>query len=289
MMAKKCFEPGCMNEVEYACKCSSLETLLCGEHIREHVNLPHGVHNLESIFMQLYEGTKEAILEFLTKEKLKYSELRRNIIDSYIHNSENDFGDFTSKLDCYSDEINDFFAKISQATKLLKSEEDPILGLLSLQPQEAIEKVKLMTIASRNWYNGAKLFYIFKEKLKSLNRPFFTEICGAYLEIRNMQNATEIDNKIKKVASIELADAKDSTSLIINENIDSLKGLANKPIKNTPENKASLLNFQISTVSSDLDSKQKEPENALNAIDSTTTKQIHLHNSTSKRQAILFW
>ncbi|CAG9335165.1 unnamed protein product [Blepharisma stoltei] len=73
MMAKKCFEPRCMNEVEHSCKCSSLETLLRREHIGEHVNLPNRVHSLESIFMQPYVGTKEAILEFLTKEKSKYS------------------------------------------------------------------------------------------------------------------------------------------------------------------------------------------------------------------------
>ncbi|CAG9335150.1 unnamed protein product [Blepharisma stoltei] len=274
-MGKKCFEPECMNEVEHACKCSSPDTLLCGEHIGEHVNLPNRAHNLESIFMQPYEGTKEAILEFLTKEKSKYSELKSKIIDSYIHNSEKDFGNFTIKLDCYSDEINDFFVKISQTQKLLKSEEDPILGLLSLQPQEAIEKVKLMIIASRYWYNGAKLFYIFKQKLNSLNRSFFTEICGAHLEKRNMQNTPEMDNKIRKPTSIESANAKDSISLIINENSDSLKEPenANKPIKNTPENKLSLLNSQIS---SDFNSKPKETESALSFIDILRNKTAEI-------------
>ncbi|CAG9332830.1 unnamed protein product [Blepharisma stoltei] len=48
MMAKNCFEPGCMNEVGHA-----------------HANLPNRAHNLDSIFMQPYEGTKEAFLEFI--------------------------------------------------------------------------------------------------------------------------------------------------------------------------------------------------------------------------------
>ncbi|CAG9322829.1 unnamed protein product [Blepharisma stoltei] len=158
------------------------------------------------MFMQPCEGTKEAILEFLAKEKSKFSELRRKIIDSFrqrLPNSEKDLGDFT-KLDCYLDEIKDLIAKISQASKLLKSEQDPILGLLSLQPQEAIEKVKLMTTASRDWYNGAKLFNVFNQKLESLNRSFFTEICGSCLDKSNMQNTPEMLNK-SKAASLEPA------------------------------------------------------------------------------------
>ncbi|CAG9311985.1 unnamed protein product [Blepharisma stoltei] len=280
MMANKCFEPGCVNEVEYACKCSSPETLLCGEHIGEHANLPHKAHNLESIFMQPCEGTKEAILEYLTKEDSKCSELRRKIIDSFsqrLSNSEKDL-DFTRKLDCYLDEINDFFAKISQVSKLLKSEQDPILGLLSLYPQEAIEKVKLMTIANRDWYNGAKLFCIFNQKLESLNRSFFTEICGAYLENRNMQNTPDMHNKTNKPASIEPANVKDSISLIINENSESSKGPENvsKPIKLTLENETSLLNSQISTASNDLNNKSKETECALKVIETLRNKTAEI-------------
>ncbi|CAG9322839.1 unnamed protein product [Blepharisma stoltei] len=203
MMVKKCFVPGCMNEAGQLCKCSSPEILLCEEHTGEHVNLPNRAHNLESIFMQPCEGTKEAILEFLAKEKSKFSELRRKIIDSFrqhLPNPEKGLGDFT-KLDCYLDEINDLIAKFSQTSKLLKSE-DPILGLLSLQPQEAIEKIKLMTTVSRDWYNGARLFIIFNQKLENLNRSFFTEICGAYLDKSNMQNTPEMLNK-SKAASLE--------------------------------------------------------------------------------------
>ncbi|CAG9328043.1 unnamed protein product [Blepharisma stoltei] len=273
MMAKKCFKSGCMNEVEYACKCSPPETLSCEVHVVEHVNLPNTAHNLESIFMHPCEGTKEAILEFLTIENSKYSDLRRKIIDSFsqhLPHLEEDLGDFTSKLDCYSDEINNFFAKISQASKLLKSEQDPILGLLSFHPLEAIEKVKLMTITSRDWYKGAKLFYIFNQKLESLNRSFFTEICGAYLEIRNMRNTPEMHNKTSEPTNIELANVKDSISLIINENKGSEK--VNKSIKKSLENEASLLNTQISTVSNDLNSKPIEAENSLNIIDTLRNK-----------------
>ncbi|CAG9320687.1 unnamed protein product [Blepharisma stoltei] len=250
MMAKKCFKPGCMNEVEYACKCSFPETLLCIEHIGEHEKLPNRVHNVESIFMQPCEGTKEAILEFLTKENSKFSELRKIIIDSSsqcLSNSEKDLGDFLSKLDCYVDEINHFFAKISQATNLLKSEQDPILRLLSLQPQEAIEKMKLMTIASRDWYNGAKLFYIFNQKLESLNRSFFTEIFKAYLEKRDMQNASVMHNKTSKPTSIESANVK-----------------------------ASLLNSHISNAANDLKRVPNKTESALNDIDILRNKTAEI-------------
>ncbi|CAG9322832.1 unnamed protein product [Blepharisma stoltei] len=271
MMAKKCFVPGCMNEAGYACKCSSPEILLCEEHIGEHVNLSNRAHNLESMFMQPCEGTKEAILEFLAKEKSKFSELRRKIIDSFrprLPNPEKDLGGFT-KLDCYLDEINDFIAKISQTSKLLKSEEDPILGLLSLQPQEAIEKIKLMATAIRDWCNGARLFIIFNQKLESLNRSFFTEICGAYLDKSNMQNTPEMLNK-SKAASVEPANVKDSISLIINENFESLKKSenANKPIR--------LLNFQISAVSNYLNNKSIETESALSVIDTLRNKTAEI-------------
>ncbi|CAG9316863.1 unnamed protein product [Blepharisma stoltei] len=281
MIAKKCFGPGCVNEVGYACKCSSPETLSCEVHAVEHANLPNRSHNLESIFMQPCEGTKEAILEFLTKENSKYSELRRKIIESFSQRlfiSEKDLGDFKNKLDCCSDEINDFFAKISQATKLLKSEQDPILRLLSLQPQEAIEKVNLMTIPSREWYKGAKLFYIFNQKLDSLNRSFFTEICGAYLEKKNMQNIPEMYNKIIKSANIESENVKDLISLIINENSETLKDPenVNKPIKNNSEIETSLHNSQISTVSNDLNRKPNETESTLNAIGTLRNKAAEI-------------
>ncbi|CAG9322837.1 unnamed protein product [Blepharisma stoltei] len=271
MMVKKCFVPGCMNEAGHSCKCSSPETLLCGEHIGEHVNLPNRAHNLESIFMQPCEGTKEAILEFLAKENSKFSELRRKIIDSFrqrLPNSEKDLGDFT-KLDCYLDEINDLIAKISQTSKLLKSE-DPILGLLSLQPQEAIEKVKLMTKNSRDWYNGAKLFIIFNQKLESLNRSFFTEICGSYLDKSNMQNTPEMHNKNKAASVANVNNSISMISMIINENCGSLKRSekASKPIK--------LLNSQISTASNDLNNKSKETESALSVIDTLRNKTAEI-------------
>ncbi|CAG9317524.1 unnamed protein product [Blepharisma stoltei] len=59
MMAKKCFEPGCTNEVEHACFCSSPETLSCEVHAVEHLKLPNRAHNLESIFMQPCDGNIE--------------------------------------------------------------------------------------------------------------------------------------------------------------------------------------------------------------------------------------
>ncbi|CAG9324196.1 unnamed protein product [Blepharisma stoltei] len=272
MMAKKCFMPGCMNEVEHACKCSSPETLMCGEHIGEHVNLPNRAHNIESIFMQPYEGTKEAVLEFLAKENSKCSELRRKIIDSIsqrLPNSEKDLEEFIGKLYCYLDEINEFFAKISQASKLLKSEQDPILGLLSLQPQEAIEKAKLMNIASRNWCNGAKLFYTINKKLEGLNRSFFTEIYRAYLEKRNVQNTPETHDKISKPTSIESANVNDSISLIINENSGCLKiRKENKAIKIPQENETSLLNSQMNAATNNL--------NASNIIDTLRNKTAEI-------------
>ncbi|CAG9335827.1 unnamed protein product [Blepharisma stoltei] len=272
MMAKKCFESGCINEVEYSCKCSSPETSSCEVHIGKHINLPNGAHNLESTFIQPYEGTKEAILEFLTKENSKYSELRRKIIDFFSQcpfNLKRNLRDFRKKLDDCSGEINDFFAKISQVKKLSKLEQDPILGLLVLQPGEALEKVKLMTIAMKDLYNSARFFYIINEKLASLNRPFVKEKWDSHLENMNVQNTPEVYDK-----TIESANVKDS----INENIESLKGCENlnKPVKKSLENKASLLNSQISIASDNLNSKSNELEIALNFTDTLRNKTAEI-------------
>ncbi|CAG9330130.1 unnamed protein product [Blepharisma stoltei] len=261
-MKKKCFESGCTYEVEYSCKCSSPETLSCKVHIGKHLSLQNRTHGLESMFSQPCEGTKEAILEFLTIENSKYSELRRKIIDSYSQcpfNLKRNLRDFTKKLDDCSGEINDFFAKISQIQKVSKLEQDPILGLLVLQPREAVEKVRFMIKAMKDWYNAARFFYIITEKLASLDRSFVKEKCDAHLENMNMQNNPELYNKTRVLANV-----KDSVSLI--KNVNSLKRHKNvkKPIKNPPENKASLLNFKISTASNDLKSKPKGKKRVLN-------------------------
>ncbi|CAG9329511.1 unnamed protein product [Blepharisma stoltei] len=276
MMTKKCFESGCTNEVEYSCKCSSPKTLSCEVHIGKHVNLPDRVHNLESMFIQPCEGTKEAILEFLTIENSKCSELRRKIIDSFNKcpfNLKRNLRDFRKKLDDCSGEINDLFAKISQVKKVSKLEQDPILGLLVLQPGEAAEKVKLMIIAMKDWYNGARFFYIIAEKLASLNRSFAKEKGDAYLENMNMQNTPETDNK-----TIESANVKDSVSSIMNENSESLKGPENasKWIKKSLKSEASLLYSKISAVSNYLNSEPKETESALNLIDTLRNKTAEI-------------
>ncbi|CAG9330136.1 unnamed protein product [Blepharisma stoltei] len=271
MMAKKCFESECTNEVEYSCTCSSPKTLSCEVHIGEHVSFPDRAHNIESMFIQPCEGTKEAILEFLTMENSKYSELRRKIIDSLSKcpfNLKRNLRDFRKKLNDCSDEINDFFAKIFQVKTISKLEQDPILELLVLPPGEAVEKVKSITIAMKDRYNSAKFFYLIIEKLLNLNRSFVKEKCDANRENINMQNAPEVHNK-----TIESANVKDSISLIINESSEPEN--VSKPIKKSLENETNLLNSHISTISNDLN-KLKETESALKVIDTLRNKTAEI-------------
>ncbi|CAG9317145.1 unnamed protein product [Blepharisma stoltei] len=87
MMAKKCFEPECMNEVGYACKYSSPDTLSCEVHAFEHINLPNRSHNLQAIFMQPCKGTNLLNCQISTvskdlNSKPKETESTLNVIDT---------------------------------------------------------------------------------------------------------------------------------------------------------------------------------------------------------------
>ncbi|CAG9319815.1 unnamed protein product [Blepharisma stoltei] len=93
-----------------------------------------------------------------------------------------------------------------------------------------------------------------------------------------MQNTPEMYNKASKPTSIESANVKNSISLIINENRESLKEPENakKPIKKSPGKEKSLLNSQISTPTNDLNNKPKETESALNLIDTLRNKRAEI-------------
>ncbi|CAG9334706.1 unnamed protein product [Blepharisma stoltei] len=99
------------------------------------------------ILNQFLCRTKDAILEFITKENTKCSELRRNIIDplASVFLIKERFRRFQKKVGLLPRWNKWFLCKISQASKLLKSEQDPILGLLSLsQLNRENKKIRLI-------------------------------------------------------------------------------------------------------------------------------------------------
>ncbi|CAG9322313.1 unnamed protein product [Blepharisma stoltei] len=142
-----CFEPKCKREVEYTCYCTSPGTLSCEKHIGKHLRIPNKTHSYDSKFVEPCEETKEAILELLMEEVSKNSILKDKILGSFgqcLLKSEHDIRELVKSLDLNSFRISYYFAKIPQTQKISKSEQDPILGLLSLQPGEAVEKLKAM-------------------------------------------------------------------------------------------------------------------------------------------------
>ncbi|CAG9325260.1 unnamed protein product [Blepharisma stoltei] len=121
----QCFEQGCKNEIEYSCPCTSPETLSCELHALKHMKIPNRAHACNSIFIEPYQGTKEEILKFLTRESSKNSKLKGKVIASFsqrVLESESDIEELLKNLDSGSAEMSNYYTKISQVQKLSKSE-----------------------------------------------------------------------------------------------------------------------------------------------------------------------
>ncbi|CAG9336098.1 unnamed protein product [Blepharisma stoltei] len=102
-------------------------------------------HNFSSIFVEPVEGTKEAILSFLSEEKSKIKEMKANIIASFTQilcRYKIIFEEVLNEIDSDSTKISSYAGKIWQAQKLSRIEKDPALNLLALQPLEAVENLK---------------------------------------------------------------------------------------------------------------------------------------------------
>ncbi|CAG9313435.1 unnamed protein product [Blepharisma stoltei] len=262
-----CFEPGCKNEVEYSCPCTSPESLSCEVHVGKHMKIPNRAHACNSIIVEPCQETKEEILKFLTRENSKNSKLMGKILASFsqrLLESESDIRELLKNLDSSSAEISNYFTKISQAQKLSKSEQDPILGLLTLQPDEAIEKLKKIIPANQESSKSAKLFCVLSEKIEKMIECFIGDKFEAYLDKRlsNIENslqehiksANEEHKKIIDSTDDQLANIKDSISKLINENKKSERDLKDwkEELMLKTKNEIDLLNSQIITINQDL-------------------------------------
>ncbi|CAG9319814.1 unnamed protein product [Blepharisma stoltei] len=279
MELMQCFEPGCKHEVEYSCPCTSPETLSCELHVLKHMKLPNGVHACDSIFLEPCQETKEEILKFLTRKKSKNIKQRGKILKSFskrLLESETEIRELLKNLNSGSAELNNYFTKISQTQKLLKSEQDPILGLLRLQPDEAVEKLKKIISTNQECSKSANLFCALSEKIEKMIKCFIEDKFEAYLDKRlsNIENTLQDHNKAIKSVNEEnkkiidstndqIANIKDTISKLINENIKSEREIRDWKEKIIPKAKIEIdpLNSQIIKTSPDL-IKNNEAEKA---------------------------
>ncbi|CAG9321996.1 unnamed protein product [Blepharisma stoltei] len=75
-MSRLCFKKGCELEVQYICQTFSAEIYSCKLHLEELLKLPNRDHMIDSILMEHCEWTKDAVLEYLEKEKSKKEYLK---------------------------------------------------------------------------------------------------------------------------------------------------------------------------------------------------------------------
>ncbi|CAG9326493.1 unnamed protein product [Blepharisma stoltei] len=170
MEIKQCFEASCRSEVEYSCDCSSPETYSCKLHLAEHLESSSNAHHFKPLFWKPCKETKEMLLRFLTKEKSKQDELRKKFVDSFVQNLQNlknNLEEHLDELDSNLFEINSSFEKVFQAQKISKSEQDPILKLLTLHPDDAIEKAKKIIPISSNFLETDQTASIKSKKIKN--------------------------------------------------------------------------------------------------------------------------
>ncbi|CAG9326031.1 unnamed protein product [Blepharisma stoltei] len=214
MENKRCFYANCEIEVEYVCRCTSPETYSCKAHFMTHCELRNRTHTFESVFLEPFEGTKDAILKFLTEEKAMIDEHKGKIVASFssnIYSSETNLEDFLRKLESELEKIRCFFEKISKAKRLSKMEQDPILNLLSLCPDEAIEKLKEMIPKSKDFFSSSELFCGLSDQIEKMINSFIKNKFEAYLESRICSIEKRLDEHIDSNSS-QLAEIKYSIS-----------------------------------------------------------------------------
>ncbi|CAG9321338.1 unnamed protein product [Blepharisma stoltei] len=155
MSSYQCFFPNCSNEVECICPCTSPGTYICELHLGKHIKMLSGDHKYEFFLCEPYEGTKDAVLRFLDKEKSKQVKAKEKLIEAFGKNLSDPINEIKGSIrGLESDlcEINASFNKIMQTEKVSKFDKDPIIKTLNSNPEEAIAKLKvLLTSKFKNY------------------------------------------------------------------------------------------------------------------------------------------
>ncbi|CAG9321994.1 unnamed protein product [Blepharisma stoltei] len=132
-MSRLCFKKGCELEVQYICQTYSAEIYSCKLHLEELLKLPNRDHMIDSILMEHCEWTKDAVLEYLEKEKSKKEylkevffatfrkELHRKGIEEMLRKLDSDLEEFKSLIEkTVLAESSDLFSSVRQFCELSK-------------------------------------------------------------------------------------------------------------------------------------------------------------------------
>ncbi|CAG9328725.1 unnamed protein product [Blepharisma stoltei] len=265
MKAEQCFNAGCLLEIEYICQCTSPETYSCKLHWIEHCDSSDRDHTFKSAFLKPPEGTKEAVLQFLTKEQSKKNKLKNKIIDSFrknITNSKNSFEESLKKLDFDSEEISNWMEKVLKTQKISKQEQEPILKLLALNPEDAIIKAKTLLSSSSESYGKIKLLYGLNEEIEKKIDSFIKEKFENFLDSRlvEIEKTLLVHEEILKSCTNQQEKVNNSISVLISELEKDKRKFEdwNKEVKIVWENQVNMLNSQLSCMTENINKKLNE-------------------------------
>ncbi|CAG9316396.1 unnamed protein product [Blepharisma stoltei] len=269
MATKRCFVQSCGLEVHYACLCLSPEIYSCEFHIGEHLKVPKRTHNIVSVYLEPCTETKDAVLGFLLKEKLKKEKLKAKIASSFSQNlfvSENSLEESLRKLDSDLYEISSWIEKISQTQKISKFDEDPLLQLLTLEPGLASEKVKEMIPAESETYNNVKYFCSLNKEIEKIIENYIKNKFEALLD-------KKLSNLEKRLGE---SDKKN------NEKIENVNHSILELVFESKKNKKIIENLNQENHQIQIESIQTQLNSALSLIRKTETEMNQLKSQINQ-------
>ncbi|CAG9332456.1 unnamed protein product [Blepharisma stoltei] len=253
MVTKQCFYPRCAFEVEMSCHCTSPYTYSCETHWGMHIKSHKEDHVFELEFTQPVEETKKAIIMILAKEISKKEEFKKKILDSFsqnIYRSETNLREQLKKLEADSAEISSHIDKVFNTQKILKSEQDPILRLLTLSPAEAIICLEDIIPKTQESHNNAELFYGVNREIEKMIESFIKDKFEMILNERLIKIEQRIEQQDRGNKE-NLLKMNISMASVQNDGIAS-KNEFEKWMENT-ENEIKMLNARLLSISEDLE------------------------------------
>ncbi|CAG9332770.1 unnamed protein product [Blepharisma stoltei] len=292
MASIRCFDLKCDREIQYACKCSSPQTYSCEMHFGIHLKLPNRNHVFDSLFIDPCEGTKEAILEFLTKERREREKLKEKFLSSYsqyLCNSESSLKKSLKNLNSDLATISELSQKIFYTQKILKDEQDHVINLLTLQPDKAMEDIKAMIPSNPESYSSVNLFCGLSEEIEKMFECFIDEKFEHFFNKRlsNIENKLEEHDKIIKN---EIPEVYNSIFSLAEENKKTKTKFEewNQEIQLKTQKQVKSLASQLSSTLEELNKKLNEIKNNQDQFNKKVSDQLLIPQELkSKRSAIL--
>ncbi|CAG9335823.1 unnamed protein product [Blepharisma stoltei] len=206
---QNCFSSNCINKPETLCKCTFPATFICLTHQSEHINSSNLPHNIEPVFVNLCQDTKEAILNHLISEKANLEKMK-TIAEQFFMENANYYQNLHEKKIQKIEEnlvaIMRTFSVVSNVDKISRYEKDPILKSLSLPSSEALEIVK-KSIYKNSRFDENIIDEGINKMVEDLVERKIKELLDGKIQINEARNyysnISNIDEVAKKVEEIE--------------------------------------------------------------------------------------